>query len=571
MDLLLFTQGDWNTHPTKELIEFHREKMLSDYVTDSLRVVNLRHFLEVSREYRAQLSLSTNELFAGCLYEGYCTTTQNLYPKFYSRLSGLSEAGGETEAGAEFTEDEQQAFTQFQMTIAFLLRNNYSNLVTYMDGAESEAIREKMIQACVGLLNNSNLSSENRFNIADCLLNSTDKTISKLGQSFIDKNRGSKNVYGVIETDSQNVHSKTVNLVTKRKLIEIAKDELPTKLVFYQSIYPHLIPGSSAGEQYAQAKKVKPQKADQSLLIAPENAKTRWLGYSNPDGSKMTPEQIAALPTVKVKIYFGVLDRPIHPSSLPDLEEMTNTENTSVAHRIKVAFGLAADPTSKQQFNDASIVLQSYFDTIIVGYPTKPDIRTKVEKALQRIENDSVIYESMTLSNIFQRVLNRVFKMRDKEFFGDLIQRVYEEVTDSEGLCASGYVSRLLNILSGYPEIDINISESRVDEISEMIREQIKFNIMKSSNSEALEESMIGITPEERKLFTAFCSQHVQMWHAFISRIFKSTDRYDDLFEEEFNQSVWKTCAIEYPLKQSSFVKWAKDKMFGKMASTFLG
>jgi hypothetical protein len=189
---------------------------------------------------------------------------------------------------------------------------------------------------------------------------------------------------------------------------------------------------------------------------------------------------------------------------------------------------------------------------MIINFTTH---KLKIKKALERIQNDTVIYENMTLSDIFQRVLNRVFKMYKQEYFPELINRVYEELTESEGFCASGYVARLLNILSGYPEIDIQISEPQIEDISIDLRTIIQNEIStySPSSKDELENGMIGITKEERKPFVNFCKSRIVKWYNKIVDEYKanaSKGGYNEFFEEEFKQAVYKICGIRINIKK---------------------
>jgi hypothetical protein len=87
-----------------------------------------------------------------------------------------------------------------------------------------------------------------------------------------------------------------------------------------------------------------------------------------------------------------------------------------------------------------------------------------IEQSLARIAADPTIFAptKLTLSKLFQRVYNRVVQSRHKS---ELLKRLVEELTDTAEFCVSGYVSRLINVLSGFEDADIP-----VEKINEMLQ-----------------------------------------------------------------------------------------------------
>ena len=80
-----------------------------------------------------------------------------------------------------------------------------------------------------------------------------------------------------------------------------------------------------------------------------------------------------------------------------------------------------------------------------------------IRLALQRISVDKAIYGvvNMTLSNIFCKLWSYIKSHQHRE---ELMVRLCEELEDSNQLCSSGYISRMMNCLSGITDLTLSIS-----------------------------------------------------------------------------------------------------------------
>ena len=80
-----------------------------------------------------------------------------------------------------------------------------------------------------------------------------------------------------------------------------------------------------------------------------------------------------------------------------------------------------------------------------------------VNYSLKRIEVDNAKYGRTQLRLI--SVLNKVWcYIKTHEYSDELKNRLLEELNDTVGLCSSGYVSRIVNTLSGLTDLSIRIS-----------------------------------------------------------------------------------------------------------------
>ena len=85
------------------------------------------------------------------------------------------------------------------------------------------------------------------------------------------------------------------------------------------------------------------------------------------------------------------------------------------------------------------------------------DKHKKIRVSLNRIEMDRTLYSkySSNLSNILVKLWSYV---NNNDFKEAMIQRLIEELEDMSGTCSTGFLSRLINTLSGFGELSIRIS-----------------------------------------------------------------------------------------------------------------
>ena len=117
---------------------------------------------------------------------------------------------------------------------------------------------------------------------------------------------------------------------------------------------------------------------------------------------------------------------------------------------------------------------------------------SQVPIAFKRIETDTSIFfpTTLTLKDIFQRVYNRINKSIHKK---ELLNRLKEELDEMKATCATGHASRLLNILSGFPDVELKIQSEINDDLIKDINNLIEKYIKKEKQEyiDILLESMI--------------------------------------------------------------------------------
>jgi hypothetical protein len=101
--------------------------------------------------------------------------------------------------------------------------------------------------------------------------------------------------------------------------------------------------------------------------------------------------------------------------------------------------------------------------------------KEQIEGALTRILIDRAVYgkSHMTLSTILAKVWTYI---QDSEFREELEKRLLEELVESNNKCSTGYVSRLVNTLSGFDE-SMSITISFEDQIIANLEGRLNANI----------------------------------------------------------------------------------------------
>ena len=82
---------------------------------------------------------------------------------------------------------------------------------------------------------------------------------------------------------------------------------------------------------------------------------------------------------------------------------------------------------------------------------------SKIYAALNRIEMDRTLYSKFN-SNLGNVVVKLWSYIKTNEFREEMVKRLLEELEDMSGTCSSGFISRLVNVLSGFGEISFKIS-----------------------------------------------------------------------------------------------------------------
>lgn len=164
--------------------------------------------------------------------------------------------------------------------------------------------------------------------------------------------------------------------------------------------------------------------------------------------------------------------------------------------------------------------------------------KEKIEGALTRILIDRAVYgkSHMTLSTILAKVWTYI---QDSVFREELEKRLLEELVESNNKCSTGYVSRLVNTLSGFDE-SMSITISFEDQIIANLEGRLNANIKTIKDEEymdlVLHEMTIPVIFYNLRLhFLKFFREHIsqirqEMYEEF--RKFMTDTDYDFYFRK---------------------------------------
>ena len=135
-------------------------------------------------------------------------------------------------------------------------------------------------------------------------------------------------------------------------------------------------------------------------------------------------------------------------------------------------------------------------------YPGYATHKTKIHSSLNRIRSDPSKFKgNTTIAQVFDRVVGIISNSRYKE---EMWRRLGEELVDMNQLCATGHLSRIINVIQGFQDVplEFQIKMDPKDEIYANISNYITKQVQESGEADKLLESMID--PENRSLFVGF-------------------------------------------------------------------
>ena len=143
-------------------------------------------------------------------------------------------------------------------------------------------------------------------------------------------------------------------------------------------------------------------------------------------------------------------------------------------------------------------------------YPEYEKHQVEIERSLNRIKNDSSKFrDGITISIIFDKIIGIISNSKYKS---EMIKRLGEELYEMNGLCSTGHMSRLINVIQGFDDIpnELQIKINPKDEIYANIQSYLSSEIQKSDNYEQLMDDMIDTNVENKKRFLSFVSDKMK-------------------------------------------------------------
>jgi len=186
-------------------------------------------------------------------------------------------------------------------------------------------------------------------------------------------------------------------------------------------------------------------------------------------------------------------------------------------------------------------VISDIYDQIVKM--TDSDRKQKLNAALNHILIYPVKYEGICLSDILLFVWRKIQQQIDSSIKSELEKRLFEEMLDMDGTCGSGYLSRIVNVLTGF------VQEENL-QIKMNIKDQLRANIFgrlgKFLRTLSLKDQDIilaEIADESSKKETAleflgFCSVKEELEDEFVKSKLIDQLSFDEIYKSCSNDFV---------------------------------
>lgn len=167
------------------------------------------------------------------------------------------------------------------------------------------------------------------------------------------------------------------------------------------------------------------------------------------------------------------------------------------------------------------------FDTSLLK-DLSPEQRRKVESSLHRIStDDSSFGTNITLSNLFQSLQSFILSSPDKD---ELNKRLIQELGDMSGTCASGHLSRLVNVIQGFNAIPQQAIRIKIgDEIYAKANHTLTQALTKAENQEVSEAIIMG---ENQRLINNFVAQTLNHLIPEMRKEYQGTAKDEEIMKE---------------------------------------
>ena len=130
----------------------------------------------------------------------------------------------------------------------------------------------------------------------------------------------------------------------------------------------------------------------------------------------------------------------------------------------------------------------------------------QIKTALLRIELDKTVFS--IVNHTLQSVLLHLYAyIQSHQYRSEMQKRLIEELVDMAGTCSSGYVSRLVNVLSGFDDHSLTISWE--DQIAGNLAGRLNARMKEDENMENILEQMVNKDIADRSAFLAFFRKHI--------------------------------------------------------------
>lgn len=155
------------------------------------------------------------------------------------------------------------------------------------------------------------------------------------------------------------------------------------------------------------------------------------------------------------------------------------------------------------------------------------DKKKKIESALHRILTDpSTFNRGITLYQVFQGLLNFISKHPQKD---ELNKRLTEELLEMSGLCATGHMTRMINVMQGFETgLKAKTTMKIDDEVYAKVKHIIEKNMQESEESDDILEDMLSDT---KKKYLEFVNNVMKKESQIICNEYKDITSKQDIIK----------------------------------------
>lgn len=207
------------------------------------------------------------------------------------------------------------------------------------------------------------------------------------------------------------------------------------------------------------------------------------------------------------KIEESVMKTLESLSSFPTLKNKDNEYITYDYVFSKIIKKLKKNQTCDCDYETTSFGKEERDEFCSIKCKNEYESQNKIKISLNRIFMDKAYYFNNTLSTIIVKLWSYIKNNENKK---EMKKRLLEELEDMSGTCSSGFLSRLINVLSGFGEFDIYISWD----------DQIISNFAGRLNSYARKISEID-SPFYNKQFDSVLELHLNKNKLYTDKIFE--------------------------------------------------
>jgi hypothetical protein len=229
-------------------------------------------------------------------------------------------------------------------------------------------------------------------------------------------------------------------------------------------------------------------------------------------------------------LYDESLHKTIYTNAQNVHSESVNDSVRKIIRSLRKEFNtikLQSGQYTLENIENDLFALQSNFESI----------REKIKSFFFRIMTDPSKYERLTLSDILLLVYYKI-QTFDQESKNTCIKRLLEEALESLETCTTGYLTRIINVLSGFVEGEEFVLRMKPqDELRSAIFARIHTKIRNLSD-QTRNDVLESIMSEDKSTFDDFMEIY--------SPEEELKEEYKDLLSDEDFKLIFEKCVNEY-------------------------